>query len=80
MTKSQRNKLLKKALEKIEEAYDLILEANEEEQESLGNWAENLQETERYERAEERASMIEETSDNIMELRDTLESVIDDEF
>lgn len=80
MTKAQRNKLLKKALEKIEEAFDLIIEANEEEQYSLENWAENLQGTDRYERAEERASMIEEVESETQELRDSLESILDDDF
>ena len=80
MTKSQRNKLLKKAYELLDEAYDLLDEANNEEQEALYGWAENLQQSERYERAEERAQMIEDIFSAIEEQRDTLESVINDEF
>lgn len=80
MNKHERNKLIKKALEKIEEAYDLILEANEEEQYSLENWAENLLGSERYERAEERASMVEEVEGEMQELRDSLENILNDDF
>ena len=64
----------------INQALDLILEANDEEQASLENWAENLQGTERYERAEERASAIEEASSSLEELRDSLDDIINDNF
>lgn len=80
MTKAQRNKLLKKAYELIDEAYLLLDEANNEEAYSLEGWAENLQETERYERAEERAQMIEDILYSIEEQRDNLEMVINDDF
>ena len=60
MTKAQRNKLLKQALALLEQAYDVLLEANEAEQESFEAWPESLYETERYEKAEARASMVED--------------------
>lgn len=80
MTKRERNKLLKKAYDLLDQAYDLLNEANDEEQYSLEGWAENLQYTDRYERAEERAQMIEDIFSAVEEQRDTLESVINDEF
>lgn len=80
MTKSQRTKLLKKAYELLDEAYLLLDEANNEEAYSLEGWAENLQQSERYERAEERAQMVEDIFSTVEEQRDTLESVINDDF
>ena len=73
MTKQQRNQLLKKA-------YNLLDEANSEEQDSLNNWAENLLYSERYERAETRAKMIEEAVSSVEELRDNLEAVLNEDF
>lgn len=80
MNKHERNKLLQKAYDLIDEAYLLLDEANNEEAYSLEGWAENLQGSERYERAEERAQMVEDILCAIEEQRDTLESVINDDF
>lgn len=80
MKKAQRNSILKKAYELLDQAYDLLDEANNEEQEALCGWAEGLQQSERYERAEERAQMVEDIFSAVEEQRDTLESVINDDF
>ena len=79
MTKAQRNALLKKAYAMLDEAYLLLDEANNEESESLCGWPESLQETERYQIAEARASMIEDAFSSVEELRDNVEAIINDE-
>lgn len=80
MTKRERNKLLQQAYELLQQAYDLIDEVSNDETDSLYNWPESLQETERYERAEERSDAIADLLSNVEENRDTLEGILNDDF
>lgn len=79
MTKQSRNKLLQQAYDLLDRAYDLLLEANEAEQESYDAWPESLQDTERYQIAEGRATMVDDASSAVEELRDNIEAIINDE-
>ena len=75
MTKQERNKLLAKIIEHLDEAYSLLDELNYEEQDSLNNWPDSLQGTDRYAEAEERANTIEDAYSSLEELKGNLEEL-----
>ena len=78
MTKRERTKLIKKARDLMSEALEMLTEANEAEQESLDNWAENLQESDRYYAAQERADAIDNVQSDLERLIEIVNDVIED--
>lgn len=80
MNKRNRNRLLKEALSFLEQAYDLLLEAKDEECASFENWPESLQGTFAYELAEARAAATDDAAYSVEELRDAVEAIIADDL
>ena len=76
MTKRERNKWLSKAWRERHDVFRILDDVAEEEEQSLENWPEGLQETDRYYEAEERSEKISELRDQIDEVRDELENII----
>ena len=71
-----RRKEIEKVIALIGEARSLLEELKEEEEEYRDNMPENLQGSERYEKADEACYNMEEVIDNLEDAENTLEEVI----
>ena len=74
---NQRRKKIEKLSEELSELKDKLEEIMEEEQECLDNIPENLQDTERYETAEEAVNALVCAVSSIDEALDNLETAIE---
>lgn len=75
MNRERRN-TLKKATEYLDRAIDLISEARDDEQASLENLPENLQDSERSETMEYAIENLEEAIDKIDEAKDSIDCAV----
>lgn len=71
-----RRKDIRRAMELLQEAMDIISCAGEEEREAYDNLPESLQYTERGETLEENADTLDEAVDSIYDLMDSLEEIL----
>lgn len=76
MTKRERNKHIAQAFEKLNEAYRILDDIAYEEEMSLENWPESMQESDRYYEAEERSDKVADLRDDLDNLRDTFEEIL----
>lgn len=72
----ERRSTLKKATEYLDRAIDLISEARDDEQISLENLPENLQDSERSESMEYAIESLEEAIDKIDEAKDSIDCAV----
>jgi len=73
----QRRKALEKALEMLDEAYSVIENVRDEEQEAFDNMPEGLQASERGEQMEEYISILEDATYNIDDIRDQITEIVE---
>lgn len=72
----KRRKKLRKAIEMIENALDIVLEVKDDEEDSMYSYPENLQGTETYENMEVAVDTMEEVEESIEEGLDTLREAV----
>lgn len=72
----KRRKKLRRAIEMIENALDIVLEVKDDEEDSMCNYPENLQGTETYENMEVAVDTMEEVEGSIEEGLDTLREAV----
>ena len=77
MTKRERNKLIEKARQLVFEALSFMEEARDEENESLEQWPESLQETDRYYDASNRADAIENAHSDLEAVYDAMTDILE---